>query len=694
MVSNSSDSNDRSSANSSAVPLAAGTMLQEFEIERLVGIGGFGIVYLANDTLLHRRVAIKEYMPTATAARFDGVTVSVRSHAHQEEFETGKRSFINEARMLARFKHPSLLEVFRFWEQHGTAYMAMPFYEGITLKESVKANGPVQNEAQLRSILDPLLDVLEYMHQDSVYHRDIAPDNIMLLTNGRPVLLDLGAARTVAVEGGSALTVLVKPGYAPVEQYADDASVRQGPWTDIYALGAVSWFSIKGFAPPPSASRMLRDGMAPLAGSEIANFSHECLEGLDVAMRIRPEDRPQNVSALKEALGWHRVGAKQQVGYGIETVKRDRNDFVQSPIISTVLPSAEPVVAIAPKSDVAKKVDSLAGEPIAPSSEKTEVRASYTTTQVSDPIASDVISHAPEKLEKIIYEDLSKTVVVAKKEVGKSSAAMTANEPNSINQNLSLSAPQANKPNASKETAVSHKKGRTLQMIVAGSAVALSALALVFLIKPTDQVRLDSAKSAPELPLKSTGPAVETPATITADATERAPALVKSAEAPLKSDPVEIPPNLAPNSAPSEAVVAQAAKINDVKPAATAESTKIEPVNVPEPESIKPVIVRLNVKPWGEVFVNGKSRVVSPPNKVMSLPPGDYSIEIKNMDNPSASFKAKLTAGDQFKISHDFTTGKSVSAIVKATASSDGNLNPKSAVVPPASRPATGAGPY
>jgi serine/threonine protein kinase len=158
-------------------PLPAGTRLQEFVIERLIGIGGFGIVYQANDTLLHRTVAIKEYMPTSLASRTDGATVSIRSSSHSQDFETGKLSFINEARMLARFKHAALIEVFRFWEQNSTAYMATPFYEGSTLKERLRETGSVPDEATLQKFLLPVLDALDHMHKEQIYHRDISPDN-------------------------------------------------------------------------------------------------------------------------------------------------------------------------------------------------------------------------------------------------------------------------------------------------------------------------------------------------------------------------------------------------------------------------------------------------------------------------------------------------------------------------------------
>ncbi|HET9643508.1 MAG TPA: serine/threonine-protein kinase, partial [Burkholderiaceae bacterium] len=190
--------------------LPVGTRLGEFEITRVLGEGGFGIVYLALDHSLDRRVALKEYMPTALAARTAGAQVSVKSARHRETFEAGMKSFINEAKLLAQFDHPSLVKVYRFWEANGTAYMVMPFYEGMTLKERLRQlNGP-PDEAWLMSLLAPLTEALAVIHAEHCYHRDIAPDNILLLPDGRPLLLDFGAARRVIGDMSKALTVILK----------------------------------------------------------------------------------------------------------------------------------------------------------------------------------------------------------------------------------------------------------------------------------------------------------------------------------------------------------------------------------------------------------------------------------------------------------------------------------------------------
>lgn len=282
--------------------LPKGTRLDEFEIIDLIGIGGFGIVYLVQDHSLGRRVALKEYMPSSLAARGSGLQVSVKSQREEETFEAGRRSFVNEARLLAQFDHPALLKVYRFWEANGTAYMVMPYYEGKTLKQALQAMGTPPDEAWLKRLLAPLLDALEVMHAARVYHRDVAPDNIMLLGGERPLLLDFGAARHVISDMTQALTVILKPGYAPVEQYAEMPELKQGPWTDIYALAAVVHLAIMGRTPPPSVGRMLNDSMPPLAQAAAGRYSAAFLRALDRALAVKPADRPQSIAEFRALL--------------------------------------------------------------------------------------------------------------------------------------------------------------------------------------------------------------------------------------------------------------------------------------------------------------------------------------------------------------------------------------------------------
>ena len=282
--------------------LPIGTRLADFEITGIVGEGGFGIVYLAFDHSLQRTVAIKEYMPAALAGRGTDKSVILRSQHNRETFESGLKGFINEARLLAQFDHPSLIKVYRFWEQNNTGYMVMQYYEGLTLKELIKSDPALVTETWLKSILRQILDALNALHESRILHRDISPDNIMIQKNGAAVLLDFGAARQIIGDMTQALTVILKPGYAPIEQYADDLSEKQGPWTDIYALSAVVYSAIAGKIPPTSVARVIKDPIEPLQGRALGGFSTDFLSAIDKGLSVRPENRPQSISVFRELL--------------------------------------------------------------------------------------------------------------------------------------------------------------------------------------------------------------------------------------------------------------------------------------------------------------------------------------------------------------------------------------------------------
>lgn len=282
--------------------LPPGTRFGELEILSVIGVGGFGIVYLAMDHALERQVALKEYMPSTLAGRSDDHQVSVRSQSHAQTYALGLRSFVNEARLLARFNHPSLVKVYRFWEENGTAYMVMPYLQGRTLREVRRAMPAAPDQAWIISVIRPLLDALEQLHREAVYHRDIAPDNILLPPNELPVLLDFGAARRAIGDRTQTFTAILKPSYAPIEQYAESAAMRQGPWTDIYALGAVIYYLLKGSPPPPATARALHDDLPMLAHESAGGSSTEFLSAVDWMLAVRPDDRPQSIAALREVI--------------------------------------------------------------------------------------------------------------------------------------------------------------------------------------------------------------------------------------------------------------------------------------------------------------------------------------------------------------------------------------------------------
>ncbi len=290
--------------------LAPGTRLGEFEILGLIGVGGFGMVYRAYDHSLQRDVAIKEYMPTALASRSaDVLNISVRTSSDQETFRTGLESFVGEARMLAKFEHPSLVKVFRFWEANNTAYMVMPLYRGMTLKQARMRMRMPPPEAWLRKVLWSVLGALKVLHRGKALHRDVSPDNIFLQDIGPPVLLDLGAARLAISDRSKQHTAVLKVNFAPIEQYADVKDMLQGPWTDLYSLSAVVHGMLCNEPPMPATIRAINDSMPTFANvartvaSEFGQrYSTEFVTGIAWGLNVRPHDRPQSVQEYAKAL--------------------------------------------------------------------------------------------------------------------------------------------------------------------------------------------------------------------------------------------------------------------------------------------------------------------------------------------------------------------------------------------------------
>jgi serine/threonine protein kinase len=283
-----------------ALPL--GYRFNEFEIKEVIGGGGFGIVYRAWDHQLERDIAIKEFMPASLAVRSDDLNLVLRSERLSKTFHAGLNSFIQEARLLARFNHPNLLHVLRFWVQNDTAYMGTVFYSGTTLSNFRERNPRLVDETWIRRLLPPLLGAIKTIHEAGYLHRDISLDNIQIQSNGEPVLLDFGSARKTIGNLSDESETMLRPGYAPIEQYSDNDESEQGAWTDIYALGAVLHTLITGAPPPVSVVRSIEDNYLPLAPRRLPGFSPALLSAVDHALALKPEDRPQSIDAFADLM--------------------------------------------------------------------------------------------------------------------------------------------------------------------------------------------------------------------------------------------------------------------------------------------------------------------------------------------------------------------------------------------------------
>ncbi len=285
--------------------LPALSRLHWYVVERVLGQGGFGITYLARDTNLDQTVAIKEYLPVDVATRMKDATIRSRSDDLRDRYRWGLERFIQEARTLARFDHPNIVRVQSVFEFNNTAYMVMRFEQGQTLSALLDRRGTLPEQELLRIVL-PILDGLELVHNAGFIHRDIKPDNVHINDDGDPVLLDFGSARQ-ALGTSHTLTILIAPGYAPFEQYYSDSS-SQGPWTDIYGLGATCYRAISGRAPLDAVSRSkgilgsTQEVLVPASVIGAGRYSGKFLVAIDHALAFAEKDRPQTIASWRQEL--------------------------------------------------------------------------------------------------------------------------------------------------------------------------------------------------------------------------------------------------------------------------------------------------------------------------------------------------------------------------------------------------------
>lgn len=282
--------------------LKPGVILKErYKIEEVIGAGGFGITYRAWDPLLQSYVAIKEYYPSGIATRSaDSSKVCVPVGQEQREYHRGRIRFLKEAQDVARFQsEPNIVSIYDYLEENDTAYMVMEYLHGCTLKQYIREHGGRLDTDHILHICLSVLDALAVVHKAGMIHRDISPENIFICEDLTVKLIDFGAAKQVYLDGEQTMSVVLKPGYAPPEQYAKKD--KQGPWTDIYALGATLYFAATGEKPEESFGRVLEDTIKPVCevNPEIPRAMSQVIMR---AMSVKIEDRYQTVEAMREAL--------------------------------------------------------------------------------------------------------------------------------------------------------------------------------------------------------------------------------------------------------------------------------------------------------------------------------------------------------------------------------------------------------
>ncbi len=277
--------------------LPEGAVLREWRLERVLGVGGFGIVYRGKGVYFDELVAIKEYFPGAISDRTDGTTVTPTDSSSEEIYELGLKKFLEEAKVLWNLskpeRHPNIVSVRSLFEIHGTAYMVMDFETGVSLSQMLK-DGRKFDEASLLAVIRPIAEGLDRAHRAGVLHRDIKPANILVDDTGRPVLIDFGSARFESGQATSTKVTFYTPPYASLEQYVK--TYPQGPWTDIYALGVTMYQCVTGEKPPEVLERLHGGLGEALSARERPGYSRAFTRAVDAAMAIRPDERPQTIA--------------------------------------------------------------------------------------------------------------------------------------------------------------------------------------------------------------------------------------------------------------------------------------------------------------------------------------------------------------------------------------------------------------
>lgn len=360
-------------------PLALphGTVLNgNYILGRVLGQGGFGITYVAQDHRTKTCVAIKEYFPDTVAARVGGYTVSPYSSEKEESFQYGKARFLEEARTLAEFaEDPNIVRVYSYFEENDTAYFVMELVGGMSFQQYIEERGGMIGWESAFRILTPVMDALTAVHAKGIVHRDVKPENIFLSSDGTVKLLDFGSARYSLGEKSRSLDVLLTHGFAPWEQYSRYS--KQGTYTDVYSLAATFYYTVTGCIPPDSVDRVNEDTLIPLRHFD-AGIPVQIESAIQKALAVYPKDRFQDMRAFWKALdsGCHVGKDEQHQGKSVvkhkwllsavavlaiaaasfaclQAVKQAERDPLPRPSVSTVAPT---------EVDVSKNIDEAASQ--------------------------------------------------------------------------------------------------------------------------------------------------------------------------------------------------------------------------------------------------------------------------------------------------------------------------------------------
>jgi serine/threonine protein kinase len=280
-------------------PLPEGYQLQNYTIDKVLSSGGFSIVYLAHDEN-NIPVAVKEYLPSALVVRTDGALVAISSDDNQAVFRHGLKCFFEEGRSLAMISHPNIVRVENFFRANETVYMVMQYVRGRTLQFHIQRHRHEFSESFIRRMFTHLLNGLREVHANKLLHLDIKPANIYITMEGKPVLLDFGAARQSLTADAPKLRPMYTAGYAASEQYRNPDEM--GPWTDMYAIGATLYTAIGGVHPQPANERVVEDKLIPLRTLAKSTYSEDLYDIVDWCLRLDHLARPQSAFELQRAL--------------------------------------------------------------------------------------------------------------------------------------------------------------------------------------------------------------------------------------------------------------------------------------------------------------------------------------------------------------------------------------------------------